>query len=404
MSLRHPGLWWGPPRNFNDRKNERKISWLELFYDLVYVAVIGELTLYFSKDPDWNNVAFSFLLFCLIFWSWVNGSQYYDLHGNEGIRTRLLTFWQMLAVAAVAITIPDAYEGRHEDFAIAFLFIQIMITYIWWSVGLYDPSHRVFNKFYTVNYLLAFAVISISIFVPTHVATWLWTLALLLNLTPPLTGARKIVSELKKRGQVFTASSAIVERFGSFTIIVLAESILATVTGIASVHEKHSMHWIAFILSILISFLLWSIYFDMTSEQETKTGYSYMCWFIFLHFPLLACFSFAGACLKRLLEDLQTGSPPVVKWVFCGSIAIILFLIVAITRNMKEEEEDQSYIRPVTRLLIIGGIIILFIPMIGRGLNTIAFLGLIALILFIPVLIGVRSWVRYKFFSKSGVK
>ena len=294
MSLRHPGLWWGPPRNFNDRKNERKISWLELFYDLVYVAVIGELTQYLSKDPSWSNAAFSFLLFCLIFWSWVNGSQYYDLHGNEGIRTRLLTFWQMLAVAAVAITIPDAYEGRHEDFAVAFLFVQVMITYIWWSVGLYDPSHRVFNKFYTINYVLAFVVIFISIFVSSRDATWLLLLALLLNLTPPLTGARKIVSELKKRGQIFTASAAIVERFGSFTIIVLAESILATVTGIAAVQGKHSVHWIAFILAILISFLLWSIYFDMTSEQETKTGYNYMCWFSFSAFPPACLFKFCG--------------------------------------------------------------------------------------------------------------
>lgn len=400
MSLRHPGLWWGPPRNFNDRKNERKISWLELFYDLVYVAVIGELTQYLSKDPSWSNAAFSFLLFCLIFWSWVNGSQYYDLHGNEGIRTRLLTFWQMLAVAAVAITIPDAYEGRHEDFAVAFLFVQVMITYIWWSVGLYDPSHRVFNKFYTINYVLAFVVIFISIFVSSRDATWLLLLALLLNLTPPLTGARKIVSELKKRGQIFTASAAIVERFGSFTIIVLAESILATVTGIAAVQGKHSVHWIAFILAILISFLLWSIYFDMTSEQETKTGYNYMCWFIFLHFPLLACLSFAGACLKRLLEDLQTGSPPETKWIFCTSIAIILFAIVGITKNMKEEEEGLAYIRPVTRLLIVVGAIILMIPFFAENMNTVGFLGLIAFFLFVPVLIGVRSWVRYKFFSK----
>jgi len=42
--MHKPGLWWGPPQNFDDRKDERKISWLELFYDLVYVAAIGQLT------------------------------------------------------------------------------------------------------------------------------------------------------------------------------------------------------------------------------------------------------------------------------------------------------------------------------------------------------------------------
>jgi Predicted membrane protein len=83
--------------------------------------------------------------------------------------------------------------------------------------------------------------------------------------------ARTVVTVLKQRGQVFSASAALVERFGLFTIIVLAESILGTVNGIAEVKKKPSA-WIAFILGILISFLIWSIYFDMTSEQETKKG------------------------------------------------------------------------------------------------------------------------------------
>src|SRR5215213_2055289 len=182
-------LWWGPPKNFSERKHERKISWLELFYDLVYVAAIGQLTHHIAGHPSWQAIGFSFLLFSLVFWSWVNGSQYYDLHGNDGIRTRLFTIYQMLAVAAVAITIQDAFEGHHQGLAIAFAVIQSLITYLWWSVGLYDPSHRVFNKYYTFNYLIAFALLILSVFTTHKTATILWMIILLLNLTPPLTGA-----------------------------------------------------------------------------------------------------------------------------------------------------------------------------------------------------------------------
>ena len=397
MHNKHTNLWWGPPKNFSDRKNERKISWLELFYDLVYVAAIAQLTHHLAEHPSWQVAGFSFLLFSLVFWSWVNGSQYYDLHGNDGIRTRLFTFWQMAAVAAVAITIQDAYEGHHEGFAIAFTVVQFIITYLWWSVGFYDPSHRVFNKFYTVNYVISFILLIISVFTSYNVATILWTVILLLNLSPPLTGARKIVSVLKERGQVFSASAAIVERFGLFTIIVLAESILGTVTGIAEVKDKHPAAWIAFILGILIAFLLWSLYFDMTSEQETKKGYSYMLWFVFLHFPLLAAMSIIGACIKVLLADMETNLHFNVKWMFCISLATILFMIVGLTKIMQEEEEDRAYIRPVSRLLIITGIIILVFPLFVHQLSTLAFLSIIAVILLIPVFIGVRSWVQYKF-------
>ena len=402
MSSKHTNLWWGPPRNFDERKHERKISWLELFYDLVYVAAIAQLTHHLAAHLSWHELSYSFLLFSLLFWSWVNGSQYYDLHGNDSIRTRIFTFLQMLGVAAVAITIPDAFEGHHQSFALAFSFIQLLITYLWWSVGMfYDPSHRVFNKYYTINYLIAFALLIISAFTSHRTATILWLPALLLNLTPGLTGARTIVTVLKQRGQVFSASAALVERFGLFTIIVLAESILGTVSGIAGIKDKHPAAWIAFIIAILIAFLLWSIYFDMTSEQETKQGYSYLQWFIFLHYPLLMALGVVGACIKLLLFGIPAGPYTYVQWMFCLAIATILIMTVCIAGIMKEEDEDRAYIQPVSKLLIATSIIVMLIPLFGHALNTLTFLAIIAFVLFVPVFIGIRSWVKYKFFRKS---
>ena len=401
MSVKRINLWWGPPKRFDDRKHERKISWLELFYDLVYVAAISQLTHELAEHSSLQKLAYSFLLFSLIFWSWVNGSQYYDLHGQDSIRTRVFTFAQMLSVSAIAITIQDTFEGHHQNFAIAFATIQILITYLWWSVGLYDPSHRVFNKFYTFNYLVAFALLIISIFANHQTATILWIIVLVLNLTPGLTGARTIVRVLKERGQVFSASATIIERFGLFTIIVLAESILATVSGIAEIKDKHPAAWIAFILGILIAFLLWSIYFDMTSEQETKQGYHYMQWFIFLHYPLLAALGVIGACIKVLLIEIEATSHTNIQWMICAAIAIILFIITGVAAVMKEEEEDRSYIQPVSRLLIITGVIILIIPLFGHYLGTLAFLSVVSVILFVPVFIGIRSWVRYKFLNEK---
>jgi low temperature requirement protein LtrA len=400
MSKIYKQQWWGPPRDFSERKHERKISWLELFYDLVYVAAIAQLTHHLAAHPSWSVAGFSLLLFSLVFWSWVNGSQYYDLHGHDSIRTRLMTFWQMLAVAAVAITLNDAYEGHHQAFAIAFAIIQIFITYLWWSVGLYDPSHRVFNKFYTFNYLIAFVLLVSSVFTNPHIATILWSIALLFNLSPGLIGARTIVTVLKERGQVFSASEALVERFGLFTIIVLAESILGTVTGIAVIKDKTPTEWIAFILAILIAFLLWSLYFDMTSEQETRKGYRYMQWLVFLHYPLLAAFCVVGACIHVLLvSGIPEELPRQILWMFCSAIAVILFTITGITKIMEEDEESRAFIRPAARVSMVIGVGILLVPLFGKYLNCLSFLAIVAILLFILVFVGIRNWVRYKFFS-----
>ncbi|MEO6166996.1 MAG: low temperature requirement protein A [Chitinophagales bacterium] len=224
---------------------------------------------------------------------------------------------------------------------------------------------------------------------------------LLLNLTPPLIGARTIIRVLKERGQVFTASANIVERFGLFTIIVLAESILSTVTAISRVKDKQPAVWMAFILALLIAFLLWNLYFDMTSEQQTKKGYSYMQWITLLHFPLLASLDVVGACIKVVLADIETGLPNGFQWMFCIALSIILLMIVGITNVMEEEEEDRAYIKPVARLLVVTAVCMFLIPLFGKSLSTLKFFTVIAVVLCMPVFIGVRSWAQYKFFNQD---
>src|SRR5580692_1076561 len=122
--------WWQPPRRFEDRQNERKISWLELFYDLVYVACIGQITSHIATHMDGEDIGYAVLFFVFIYWSWINGTQYYELHGNDTIRTRWFVFIQMLAIGAVAISVPAAFRGNSFSFTVSFLVIQGVIIYL----------------------------------------------------------------------------------------------------------------------------------------------------------------------------------------------------------------------------------------------------------------------------------
>ena len=47
--------WWGPPKKFDPQFKERKISWLELFYDLVYVIAISRITHHLSSHISVNG-------------------------------------------------------------------------------------------------------------------------------------------------------------------------------------------------------------------------------------------------------------------------------------------------------------------------------------------------------------
>src|SRR5580698_5393768 len=158
--------WWQPPRQFEDGKNERKISWLELFYDLVYVACIGQITSHIAAHPGGKDIGYAILFFVFIYWSWINGTQYYELHGNDTVRTRWFVFLQMLAIGAVAISAPAAFRDNGFNFTVSFLVIQGIIIYLLASVSFYDRSHIKLSGPFLLCYSAAFAILFISLFCP----------------------------------------------------------------------------------------------------------------------------------------------------------------------------------------------------------------------------------------------
>jgi low temperature requirement protein LtrA len=73
---------------------------LELFYDLVYVVLIAQLSHALAGHISLAGLAGFAFLFIIVWWAWLNGTTYHDLHGNNDIRTRVFTFTQMLCVVA----------------------------------------------------------------------------------------------------------------------------------------------------------------------------------------------------------------------------------------------------------------------------------------------------------------
>src|ERR1700754_4480004 len=111
-------------------------------------------------------------------------------------------------------------------------------------------------------YGTAFIILFISLFCPHSAVLPLYLLAIIINMFGPVVSTRYLNKILASRGQQFSASPTLVERFGQFTIIVLTGSILSTVSGFSLVNTRSLLVWCIFCLSISIAFLLWSIYFD----------------------------------------------------------------------------------------------------------------------------------------------
>jgi low temperature requirement protein LtrA len=84
-----------PPRAHGDIVEDRTASFLELFYDLAYVAVITQVSHRLAEDISIRGAIEFAIVFSMIWIAWFNGSMFIELHGREDGRTRMLVFGQM---------------------------------------------------------------------------------------------------------------------------------------------------------------------------------------------------------------------------------------------------------------------------------------------------------------------
>ena len=108
---------WQPPARYADRPADRRVTFLELFFDLVFVVVIAEIAHRLAEHPSWSGVGWFVFLFYAVWSSWINGTLYYDLHSTNDVSVRVFTFAQMLAVAVMAVYVGDVPGDGAAGFA-----------------------------------------------------------------------------------------------------------------------------------------------------------------------------------------------------------------------------------------------------------------------------------------------
>jgi len=296
--LSNTPAWWGAPRKFDNRPEDRRVSWLELFYDLVYVIAIARITHHLSAHFSFEAFLEYISLFLIIFWGWLNGSLYHDIHGNEGLRTRLMTLWQMMIIAALAITINQPTGKSYFSATIVFMIMQLFITYLWWSVGFYDREHRRYNLPYTILFLLSFGLMTLSLFVDESWLKIIVPIVLICNYAPPF-----ISHYLLRRSSLsISLSSSMLERLGLFTIIVFGELVLGVVNGIEATQIQDLTTWIHFALSLAIVFTLWWIFFTLVGNREAKKGFQNATLMELLFIPTLISLGMMAVCFASLFE------------------------------------------------------------------------------------------------------
>jgi len=386
--------WWQPPRRAGDRIEHRQVTFLELFYDLVYVALVAELSHSLSSHIGWDALGGFAFLFVIVWWAWLNGSLYHDIHGNNDIRTRVFTFLQMITVVAMAVFASDALGESSTGFALSYAAFQLILSWLWWRTGVYDAAHRPLARPYVVAYLLSMLLFIGSIFIVEPVRFYLWGVALLLSLMAPLfMRLRNNSPEIQAQIDLsINVSDSLVERFGLFTIIVLGEVIIGIVSG---VNEHHDLTWrvgITAALGMLIAIGLWWIYFDLVSHHRPLRNIGIVFIWLYLHLFLTIGITAVGASVLNVVEHTGEHLPDEVRWLLSTSIALTLVTTALLTRTTQIIPDHQPVHNTGRRGLFISAILVFLLGLIP--LEAIPLLSVIGLLLLMPIFFGIRVWVE----------
>lgn len=387
--------WWKGPRRLLDRERDRRVTFLELFYDLVYVVLIAELGHALSQDITLKGIGGFVFLFVIVWWAWINGTMYHDLHGQNDTRTRIFTFIQMFCVAAMAVFAHNALGAGYIGFALSYAAFQLTLTFLWWRTGMHDPLHRPLSQPYSLAFLISSLLIAGSVFAPSPWTFYLWGLSLIISMLIPfytrsLGKNRPEVQEQIDRS--FSLNPSTVERFGLFTIIVLGEVIVGVVQGVAGHSNLNWLTGATAALGMMIAVEIWWIYFDFISHRPPIQKNTIVSNWIFLHLPMTLCIAAGGASVLTVIEHSGKHLPVEVNWLLVGSLALALASVALLMRIIQiPKKYKKFYLRGSMVTLFCG----FFIVLLGLfKLDILLLLVLMNLFMFAPIFYGFKVWVK----------
>ncbi|MDQ3870647.1 MAG: low temperature requirement protein A, partial [Chloroflexota bacterium] len=204
----------------------RHASYLELFFDLIFVVAIAQLAHELVLDHSLAGFATFAALYLPVFISWQGFSVYADRFDTDDIMFRSVIFLGMLAIAALAVQVPDVTHGDSTGFAIAYVALRSLMISLYLRSYRHVPEARPLVVRYTGGYSVGLALWLVSLAFDSPERYVLWGIALAWEYSLP-TITRRLHSSIPVH------ASHLPERFALFTIIVLGESIVAVALGTA---------------------------------------------------------------------------------------------------------------------------------------------------------------------------
>ena len=304
-------------------EEERKTSYLELFFDLVFVFAITQVTSLILEDTSPAGFARSALVLGLIWWAWSAYAWMTNAIDIQNAVTRLIVLAAMAAAFFVALAVPDAYQDEGMWFAVAYFTVRVLNSALFsWGVR-HDPGQLRATFRLAPWFLIAAFVALAGGFADGDNRAYFWLASLAIDVVGTLTVAR---------AEWRVSPSHFAERFALIVIIALGESIVAIGLGTANLERD----W-TFAAAVVIAFAgvaaLWWAYFDFTATAAERSlrraspgarGPLARDVFTFFHYPMVLGIILYAVAAKKTLADPSKPLSEAGRWALGLGVAFFL--------------------------------------------------------------------------------
>ncbi|MCD6016592.1 MAG: low temperature requirement protein [Solirubrobacterales bacterium] len=302
---------------------------LELFFDLVFVLGFTQCTALMVEHPTWDGIGQAMLVLAMLWWAWAGYAWLTSVIDPEEGAVRIAFFAAMAGLLVVALCVPEAFDERGFEFAIAYGIVRAAHIALFLLASRDDPGLRRSISGYAISSALGVGLLIGASPLDGLGQAALWVLALALDW-----GGPAIITTASWR----LVPAHFAERHNLVIILALGESIVAL--GVGATGDLTAGVVAAAVLGIGLASALWWVYFDVvalvTERRLTRAepgsarnalardSYTY------LHYPMVAGIILAAFGLEQTLAHVDEHLHTVPAFALLGGVAIYLLAHVAL--------------------------------------------------------------------------
>ncbi|MDG4800532.1 low temperature requirement protein A [Micromonospora sp. WMMD980] len=249
-----------------DPEAPRRVTLLELFFDLVYVVALALISRYLIGGVGWERAAESLIMLMAIWWTWAITTLVTDLYDPQRAEIKLLVVAVMFGALLMTTAIPEAFGARGLVFAGTYVAIHLgRGLFLMPTVRRHPQTRR-----RAIRIFVWFAVSAVPWLVGAVAAhdtarTWFWAGALAIDylgfrLAYPVPGLGSVPDAHRK-----VTAEHLSERYQQFFIIALGDAVLVSGT-VFSLHHSEVENIAAFTTAFATTLLLWRVYVHKSGE------------------------------------------------------------------------------------------------------------------------------------------